>query len=733
MATYQELVDAVRRADAAGDIEGAQRLADMARDIRATSVDFAPVSERTEGPLTPAIEAAEYLAGGAQQFMNTLTLGSADEIAAGLETGFGFLGDYDATLDRLRDQDQYYRETNPLSASAFQAAGAVAPAILLKAPPVMAGAPASQSLMSGLTTALGTPQTGGRLTQALTNTGILGSAGGIVGATEGFLSAEGGDRLGAAQEGALAGSILGPLFPAAPAALRKLGGLGGDALRAIQEALPPSLSRRADDVFGEALPPDANVRGINVLMQRLNDDQITPEQFMSELNAISDLASPADLGPATGGLAATIAGRSGEPRSLAREFMSDRQAGAAGRVKDQMIVSMTGDDARLYDIVEELNATRRATAAPLYEEAYSAFPMALDARINMTNAVGEVIGETTLQRMLNRPAMQQALNRAVKIAREEEVDPITLGINFNDAGDAISVSVPSWRTLDYIRRGLDDVINAAPKDPRTMRLILDQDTRAILQTRTDFNNALRGYNQPYADALDAWAGPTRALEMIGNGRIFLRGDGDDLIERFRALSPIDQEYFRLGVAQELKTKIEKALRSTDPQSRLWGTEDIQNRLTEIFPNEEALQEFVRTVEAEHLMLGTSKPVIRAADALDRSPIIPNDLLSRIGNLGSATVSLVRGSPGAALGDAARGVTPSIFRRRHEREQQEIAESLAPYIFTNDPNQLGRLSNMLLDQGRVGTVGGNVVPEMFDDQIRRLLAERLAATSAAQNN
>ena len=68
---------------------------------------------------------------------------------------------------------------------------------------------------------------------------------------------------------------------------------------------------------------------------------------------------------------------------------------------------------------------------------------------------------------MKRPSMKAAFAKAQRIAAEEGRNPKELGLDFNQAGDPQFLAgadelgqVPSTQTLDYIKRGLDDVVES---------------------------------------------------------------------------------------------------------------------------------------------------------------------------------------------------------------------------------------------------------------------------------
>ena len=66
---------------------------------------------------------AESLAGGGRTALQGLTLGFGDEAEAGLRTGFGLLGDYDATVADIRSNIKDFRRENPATALGLELGG----------------------------------------------------------------------------------------------------------------------------------------------------------------------------------------------------------------------------------------------------------------------------------------------------------------------------------------------------------------------------------------------------------------------------------------------------------------------------------------------------------------------------------------------------------------------------------------------------------------------------------
>ena len=192
MATLAEVMEALRRADAAGNEGDARRLAGIAQTMRGAedTVDTA------EADLSSSPNPVPYVAGLASAAGQGATFGALDEIGAGLaaianpsDPGAA----YDAQLERSRARSSQFAEENPVSSTIAEIGGAVPTALM----PLGALGKAAQS------------------TNALLRSGAGAAIGVAQGGTYGFLSGEGGvqNRLANAASGAALGGSIGAAAP----------------------------------------------------------------------------------------------------------------------------------------------------------------------------------------------------------------------------------------------------------------------------------------------------------------------------------------------------------------------------------------------------------------------------------------------------------------------------------------------------------------------------------------
>jgi hypothetical protein len=199
MATLEQIGEALRRADAAGDVEDARALAQAYRDKQAETAPPNPQASQLPGVLGQFDETSRAAQSG---FNQGLTFGFGDEIYAGatapfralpgLFNGEGYdLGKaYESGLENQRQGDRQTQALNPIAAGAGEVAGAIVNPASRLLMPVKGGAPFVNILR-----------------------GVGGGA--ATGATYGFGSADGdmGDRLRGAATGGGIGAGMGLVAP----------------------------------------------------------------------------------------------------------------------------------------------------------------------------------------------------------------------------------------------------------------------------------------------------------------------------------------------------------------------------------------------------------------------------------------------------------------------------------------------------------------------------------------
>lgn len=390
---------------------------------------------------------------------------------------------------------------------------------------------------------------------------------------------------------------------------------------------------KAAELAGKALAPVidplvnfvAGVKGPNVvkdaatkeILRRIAQDVKgggpTAQDMLDLLNAAP--GKPLTLADVGGenllGLAGKVARAPGEARQIMADFLNERDLNAGLRLAEDVNAGL-GKGAR-FNVAKALSDSRAAASRPAYEAAY------LHPAINpdVMKPEGEIGA------LLSRPSMRAGLGNARKIAAEEGVDMTTLGIDLNAQGEPVFAKVPSWQTLDYIKRGVDNVVEQY-RDKTTGKLVLDTYGRAADATRTEFRNTLKGLNPDYAKALEAYSGPSTSLDALKAGEEFLRREPEEIAARLGSLGTGDQEFYRLGAASSLRKAIAKTGAQGDEARKIVGNAYTRMQLRPLFDTQEGFDNFINSVTAESRMFGTRFNVLRGSQtgarlAEDTSP------------------------------------------------------------------------------------------------------------------
>jgi hypothetical protein len=366
-------------------------------------------------------------------------------------------------------------------------------------------------------------------------------------------------------------------------------------------------------VGGDISKNDAALRIVARMEQDAKAGGPTAQDMLDLMNATPD--KPLVLGDVVGenGLAYLgKLGRSpGESREIITKGLNDRDMGAGTRLAGDVDKSIATGSADT--VSQELIQLRKKAARPFYDAAYERHPINPD----------EMKPEGSIGSMLTRPSMRSGMANARKIAAEEGVDVGALGIDLDAEGVPFYSKVPTWRTLDYVKRGLDDVVEQY-RDKTTGKLVLDTYGNAAQSTRGAYRDVLRNLNPDYAKALDAYSGPSASKDAMKAGQDFLRRRPEEISRRISELSPGDKEFYKLGAADALRTALAKKSVGADETKAIINSQYMRDQLRPLFDNNDAYERFVKSVEAEGRMFGTRYSALgnsrtAAREAEDQSP------------------------------------------------------------------------------------------------------------------
>lgn len=121
--------------------------------------------------------------------------------------------------------------------------------------------------------------------------------------------------------------------------------------------------------------------------------------------------------------------------------------------------------------------------------------------------------DDNLKMLMQRPSVKDAWTQAQRLAKEEGVD-LPKFMEIGPEGEIIVTKAPDWRSWDYMKRGLDSVIEANTNEFGRVNSV----GRAVKNTKREILSILDDVNPDYAAARSAYGTASDAVDAIlGSG------------------------------------------------------------------------------------------------------------------------------------------------------------------------------------------------------------------------
>ena len=535
-----------------------------------------------------------------------LAMGWGDELEARIRS---MRGDetYAEELDMINDSYSEFSENNPKTALIGEIGGGFLPlAASLVAAPFTGGG----SLAATAATAARSAGALNKLRQAGTTAAKLvpkttigkgvavGAGSGLVG---GMGSGNPGDRL----EGGLVGLISGALLGAGiPITAR----VGGATWNAVKERL----------IASDAM---VDMGALRRLFEAVSSRGGTMQDVVNEMQTSAYLGVPATIATTTRPLtnltdAVNTAGRGDSP-AVIQETLEEMQSGSRARVGDQVKGALTNEN--FYETQDNLISNLRRNAGNVYDEAY---------------AFGTVDDPRILNLLENNPAFKEAYRRAKSISQYEMDADILSGGNGSGFMLQGEGELPDVRTLDYIKRGLDDVIRKgfdgngmAPAEANALKGLRQQYIN-ILDEVTEVDGV-----SAYRNARNVYRGDIEVVEALELGLSDFSKPGfapEQVSKLLNNFSDAEREVFAIGATRSILNKITTPSNEANYAKRIIGSPDMRDKIKLLFPKtsqsgydllEAALLRERQLYQANSKILGGSPTAARraAVDQLESNP------------------------------------------------------------------------------------------------------------------
>lgn len=525
--------------------------------------------------------------------------------------------------------------------------------------------------------------------------GIPGAVvGGAVGAaiqpttdTENF----GAEKAKSAVEGGVAGGVLGVVGKAASAGVNALGAY---------------LARE--------YPENVMTQAVQKVLKRMGQDEAaggpTAQHALDLINEADRAGKPMTLadvgGENTRALAGNVSRQPGESRNVATQFLNERDAGAGQRLNADITRYVHGGE-----------SMQRTTQAMLEARSEAGRPA--------WNAVREMEGvwSPRLQEFIEDPSLRSGMARGYEIERLESLaegrpfDPTQMGVNLDAQGNIQMIRAPNMRVLHMGKMGLDAMIGDE-RNEITGRLsqrgvALDRVRRAYLQEVDGLDR-----QGTYRSARAMWEGPSASMDAIRAGRGIFTSSPDEIAHEFGAMTPANQEFYRLGVADMVRERLMKTGFSGNDAAAIIKNPWMRAQLQPIFRSQADFDSFVSGVANEGRMFGTRAETLggpQTAKRLAEDTSTENTMAAHGMHMGEQVAT---GKWLSAVKTAAK-----MWRDRQDaRGNPRLNEQIARILFQTPIDQGGELGQRLTGQFRGPASVNNLAPYVgIPDQAAQVLA------------
>lgn len=595
---------------------------------------------------------AEYGAGRAA--LQGLTFNTADEMEAALKAYAG-QGTYDQNLAALKLAKEEYEKQNPKTAIAAEVVGGLPYAAV----PFLGAARYAQMAKAASPAVKAAVLTGANI-----------GTGAVTGGLAGAGSADIGQRAAGARTGAAVGGAIGSAIPAVSATAGKVGQKVVDVTSGI-----PVVQRAGQAVgalTGQSI--DYANRAKEKLLEAMSRDKVTPSEIEDVLRSITKPVGLPDVaGENVRSLADVVQKYPSAARQEGRRALEERGAGQAERVKSD-ISKYLGENRDPYEVAKEISERQRSQAAPLYKSAYEK---------------GAVINNPDINKFFELPQFQDAYKKAQRIAALE-----------GDVLPDLSKGAPiDLRTLDYVKRGLDDIIQGGNQTGG----LVGSELSALTKRKKEFVSLLDNEVPEYGEARKVWAGEQGTLEAVDAGKDFFKLSSSEAKRTLDSLNPAEKDAFRIGAIDALRNRIETGKDTADTVKRIFGSTEERNRIKSLFPDEDSFAKFSKDMQTEATMRMTQEKVLRGSQTAERQLGMQGleqepTFFSQIFEQGPVKGSL------------------NYLRAQGQGVAGQTAEELSPFLFT-----LGNQEKNLLNMQAL---------KEYEQELLRRAALKAAATTGA---
>jgi len=520
-----------------------------------------------------------------------LGMGWGDEAEAWLRSKLDRSPGYEAELAKINQEYAQYSKENPFVAPALEFTGGAAPALAaMLATPATGGAAAPAAIAAGARTA-------GALSRMAANPLVRGAVvGGTTGAVSGAGSAQPGDRTSGAIIGGTVGTALGGTLPVV---IR-----GGKGLATFAR---DRLSRDPKYIENRAAAK------INTALERSG---ITPKEAAASMSLDRAAGVPstlANVNRPTVGLAEIVTAKSERAADRLADALEANTEGARDRVVEQARRGI-GTKGDFFQQEQDMMQNLRANANDLYDEAYKF----------------GTVNDPTINRVLQNPRFKSFFDEAKKIADNEKLAAELRGENpakyvlddifiADEAGNIALSKLPDVRTLDYIKRGMDAVVNRGYKGEGMSSAEANslKDLKKAMVGALDKATEVDGVSA-YKTARQQYAGDAEVLDALRSGMDdFNQLKHEQVIALMKGFSTAEQEAFKTGAMRKIYATVKDPTNNINAAKRVTGSPEARDRLRALFPSQAKFDLFEAALERESQLFQQANKILSGSPTARR--------------------------------------------------------------------------------------------------------------------
>lgn len=592
---------------------------------------------------------ADQLKGAARAFLGQgLGMGWGDEAEAFFRSRLGNEG-YEDALRKIRQEYAQYSKESPVTSTAAEFAGGMAPALAMMLVPGGQGAAATQAQRTTAST--------------LARLAGLGAA---TGAVSGAGSAEEGGRT----SGAVAGGTLGTAIGlGTPIALRSAKGAGSW----LRDRLAPSeavIATRAGEKLSGAMKES-----------NLTPQQI--EQMMAKDRSMGVPSTVANVDYALADLAEAVAQRTGKGTRKVEKTLTQQKAGSRERAYQQVAKGLQPGD--YYADEAKLVQDLRSKAGSMYDEAY---------------AWGDV-DDPKIMRALGRPELQSAYKTARDIAEAQKSLAIIRGEDpskfdlpeiykptgkFTDSGAEVLelTKLPDVRTLDFMKRALDAQIKTGYASENAA---VKANIATLKEIRNELRDTLKESVPPYKKALSEYSGDMEVIDAMRSGlNDFGKLDSEQVVKMVADMGRAEKEAFRTGVARSLYGQIMDPSTNFNAASRIINSPETVAKMQPLFDDPAHFRLFQTALEREAQLFQQANKILGGSQTAKRSAM--REALDEGPGVGEAVANAVTGGFWPSLTSMAARVA------RSSTLSPQVADKLSDMLMAKNPADVAAVVKFL---------------------------------------